>query len=369
MGGYLMDSKETRQDGNVYHFESVDLTARKNGFGFHTACRYSNLPRSRPSAYENLNRLSIAELSYTSPHKSLSFFGGRTFRPLVNRTLFYDGGGFSYQKTGLFKADFFAGWEVPTPYNADFINISQESLAGGMKLKINPTRTFYLGMDALKANQTDNGSVSLHTGKRFGRRITIAGAVVFDFNGERISYFDLTGAFRFRERDVLRLYCGREDPDVDTVNIYENLVLKAHDLYSIGYYAYINQFLQFSLDYGLLLYQDFTGNLISAKCMAFDGYFKVEYRTGNPATALDLSGGYDFSLTRRLSLNANAGYLLYELDREKDDYYACRLGSGITGTLVKKLRLSLEYIFLMNRRYTYDHRMSLKLNYNFFSRL
>ncbi|MBF0431729.1 MAG: hypothetical protein HQK83_10650 [Fibrobacteria bacterium] len=369
LGGYLLESKDASEDKPVYQHESVKLNLAKSGFAFNGAYRYSDLYYIRPSSYQSRNRLAMAELSYTIPQNWLKLSAGRSFVPMVDRALFYDGGMITYKMPRQFSIDAFGGWQVPNIFTEQMFDFDPDRFTTGGKFKYTGIKGVFGHVDFLKQGIDDNGSVGLELGGELPKRITVLSDAVFNFNTQGLSYIDLSSQLQVRKYDQVRVLFSWEDNDIDTTRYYEYLVNAAHMKVLAGYEMFFNRHLSASLDYGLLVYENFVGHLIYSHFHAYDAYIKCKSKFQSATNDFDVSGGYELELFRRLTLHAGTGYLSYELERDskrKDAYY---IESGVEVIVLKTLKILVNYEFLNNTTYNSDQRIFFGCYFNHFKRL
>lgn len=366
LGGYMLDAKDATHDGSFYQMERVNVSALKDGLELRVAYGYSDFYEARPNTYQNSNRLALANVSYAPGLEGLKIKAGRDFMPMVERSLYYDGGAVKYQYQGVVQGELFGGYGVPTVYQSDIADFNSDKALIGGKLNYTPISQVIMHLDGLVNGTSDDGSLGGDIQGRIGDRITLSANSVFRLDSNYFSHAELSLLTRVRKNDQFQLRYGIQEQKIDSTRNYDYFVNKSHQFLLSGYnFAWSNK-ISADLDYGLLIYDDTLGQMVDFKLNLFGCFAKVGQEFSTTTNALDLKLGYSNTYWSRLRIDMVGGYTRYDLDARKTGLEALEFSVQPTLILDHGLQITTSYEYLHNRLYASDNRFYIGVKESFF---
>ncbi len=369
LGGYYIDAQDAPHDGNLYQNDRIQVNALKNGVGLNVAYGYSDLYDKRPNTYATANRLALANLTYDPPVAGLSVKLGRDFQSLHDRSLFYDGGQLKYAYKGLVQAELFGGFGVPTFYEDNIVSFDGDKGIIGGKLTVSPIQSLVIAADGLVYGKQDDGTLGLTVQETPVDWVALTAGTVYRLDSSLISHAEVGALLQVRARDELQVRYTRDESTIDSSRYYDYFINPDHQTFLIGYALRPNGIVRVAADYGMVMYDDEIGYLVSLKASACGFYAGASKEWESITDALDLNVGYSNVFAKRWMLNASYGYSLYDLNGNKLDKsaHSFTLNPGIQ--FRGGLQLGVGYEFLNNNMYKYDNRFFVSLKHSYFKGL
>ena len=356
LGGYVLDAKDANHDGDFYQMERVNLAILKNGVGLHVAYGYSDFYDKRPNTYKNSNRLALANVNYSPIPGRLNVTAGRDFMPMIERSLYYDGGDAKLQYGSSVQAELFGGYGVPSVYQNKIVDFNGDRTLIGGKLTYTPISALQVQFDGLMNGKSDDGSLGGNVRGRIGDRVTLSANSVFRLDSNYFSHVNLTALKGIRKHDELQLRAGMEETKVDSTRIYDYFVNKKHEFLFAGYLLYLNDQISANLDGGVLMYGDTLGETIDFQANLYGFFARIGREFSSVPNALDVRIGYGNVFGRYLRVDASSGYTQYDLDPQKTGLKAMDFTVQPTVMLSHGLEVTASYEYLHNRLYDSDNR-------------
>ncbi len=369
LGGYFLESQDAPQDGDFYQMERLNLGMGKGPVEAKIVYGYSDFYNKRPNTYAQANRLSLATLAYTTPVEGLKVKVGRDFAPMVDRSLYFDGGSAAYEYGGWVKGELFGGYGIPSVYQDDILDMNSETGVVGGKLSY--TQLPYLGiyLDGLVNGYADDGSLGSRVQGYVSENITLTGSGVFQLDSSVISFAEASALISVRDHDLLQFRYGLENDQIDSTRSYAYFFNPEHQFLSAGYTLYINKDLMASLDYGMAFYEEEAAFLMDFQVNAYGFFLGAGKEWATLPEALNLKAGYGTHLPHNLRLELGGGYTLYDLNRTELDLTALNAWVRPAYAIGKGFEVSAAYEFIQNRMYKQDHRYFICIKHVFFKGL
>ena len=355
LGGYVLDAKDANHDGDFYQMERVNLAVLKNGVGLHLAYSYSDFYDKRPNTYKNSNRLALANVNYSPMPGQLNVTAGRDFMPMIERSLYYDGGDAKLQY-GVMQAELFGGYGVPSVYQSDIVDFNSDRGLIGGKITYTPISALQVNFDGLVNGKTDDGSVGGNIRGRVGARVTLSANSVFRLDSNYFAHAQVAALVGIRKHDEFQFRAGMEETKVDSTRNYDYFVNKKHQFLFVGYLLSLNDKISANLDGGVLMYGDTLGETIDFQVNVYDFFARIGRETSTIPNLLDLRLGYGNVFGKYLRVDASGGYTQYDLDQRKTDLKAVDFAVQPTVMLGHGFEVTASYEYLHNRLYDSDNR-------------
>ena len=366
LGGYFLDAKDATHAGDLYQMDRVNVSALKDGLELRVAYGYSDFYEKRPNTYQNSNRLALANVSYATGLAGLKLKAGRDFMPMIERSLYYDGGQAKYQYKDFLQGELFGGYGVPTVYQSDLADFNSDKALIGGKLTYTPISAITLHFDGLVNGHTDDGSLGGAIQGRVNDRITLSANSVFRLDSSYVANAAFTTLVRFRKEDQLRLSTGIQEEKIDSTRNYDYFVNQAHRFFLTGYAFSWSDKLSADLDYGMLVYNDSLGQMIDFKVNLYGFFGLVGKEIGTTANAMDLRGGYGNTYWSRFRIDVAGGYTWYDLDSRNTGLEAFDFSLKPTLLLGMGFEVTMAYEYIHNRLYDRDQRYFIGVKESFF---
>lgn len=350
-----MDAKDVNHDGDFYQMERVNLAVLKNGVGLHVAYGYSDFYDKRPNTYKNSNRLALANVNYSPMPGRLNVTAGRDFMPMIERSLYYDGGDAKVQY-GVMQAELFGGYGVPSVYQSNMVDFSSDRTLIGGKITYTPISALQAQVDGLVNGKTDDGSVGGNIRGRVGDRVTLSANSVFRFDSNYFAHAQIAALVGIRKHDEFQLRAGMEETKVDSTRIYDYFVNKKHQFLFAGYFLSLNDQISANVDGGMLMYDDTLGESINLQANLYGFFARIGREFSSVPNALDLRIGYGNNFGRHFRMDASSGYTQYDLDPQKTGLKAMDFTVQPTVMLRHGFEVTASYEYLHNRLYDSDNR-------------
>ncbi len=366
LGGYVLDAKDATHDGTFYQMDRINVSALKDGLELHVAYGYSDFFEKRPNTYQNTNRLALANVSYAPGLDWLKIKAGRDFMPLIERSLYYDGGEAKLQYKGLVQGELFGGYGVPTVYESDVADFNSDRALIGGKLTYMPMPELLVHFDGLVNGVQDDGSLGGEIQGRLGDRITLSANSVFRLDSNYFAHAEFSALTRIRKHDQFQIRYGIQERKIDSTRNYDYFVNKTHQFLLTGYVFSWNSKVSADVDYGLLMYQDTVGQLVDVKVNLFGFFARVGQEFATTTNAFDLMAGYDNTYWSRFRIEVGGGYTRYDLDPRNTGLEALEFTVKPTLLVGHGFEVTMAYEYLHNRLYDTDNRYFVGLKESIF---
>lgn len=366
LGGYLLDAKDATHDGNFYQMERVNVSALKDGVGLHLAYGYSDFYDKRPNTYQNSNRLALANVNYAPGVDWATIQAGRDFVPMIERSLYYDGGDAKVRYQDKVQAELFGGYGVPTVYQSDLVDFNSDKALIGGKLTYTPMSALLIRLDGLVNGTSDDGSLGGEVQGHVGDRVTLSANSTFELDSNYFKQAGVSAITRIRKNDEFHLRYGYEQQKIDSTRNYDYFVNKDHQYVLAGYSFYWNDKLSAALDYGFLKYDDTVGQMVNVKVNAYGFFARVGKEFSTVTNALDLAAGYDNTYWSCFRIAVGGGFTQYDLDERKTDLKAYSVSVQPTVMLGHGFDVTMAYEYMHNRLYDNDNRYFVGIKESFF---
>jgi hypothetical protein len=366
LGGYVLDAKDVSHDGNVYQMARVNVSALKNNLELRINYGFSDFYEARPNTYQNSNRLGLANLSYTPGISGLKVKAGRDFMPMIERSLYYDGGAASIQYQNYVKVELFGGYGVPTVYQNDIFNFDSEQALVGGKISFTPTSALQIRFDGLVNGKQDDGSLGWDVLARLGERIRLLGNSVYRLDSSYFQHTEFAVQAQIRKNDLVQIRYGMQQQKIDSTRNYDYFVNKAHQYLNAGYVLSLSNKLSADFDYGLLMYDDTIGQAMSIQVNAYGFFVKSGQEFSTVSNAFDLRVGYSNTYWNRLDIQVAGGYTRYDLNARKTGLEAFDFSLQPSVHLGRGFTITASYEYLANPLYENDQRYFIGVKESFF---
>jgi hypothetical protein len=374
LGGYFLDAKDATHDGSIYQMGRINVSALKNGMELKVAYGYSDFYEARPNTYQNSNRLSLANVSYSPGLAGLKIKAGRDFMPLVERSLYYDGGDVKFKYQDLAQGELFGGYGVPTVYQSDIADFDSDKALIGGKLSYTPISNLLVNLDGLVNGYADDGSLGGNIQGRVGDRVTISTHSVFRLDSSYFSRAELSVLTRVRKNDQFQLRYGIQEQKIDSTRNYDYFINKSHHFFLTGYLLSLTEEVNVDLNYGLLFYKDYgqlmyddtLGQMVNFKVNIFGCFARIGQEFSTTTNAFDLKIGYSNTYWSRFRIDMAGGYTRYDLNQRKTGLEALEFSLQPTLMLGRGFQITTSYEYLHNRLYESDQRFFIGVKESFF---
>ncbi len=360
-GRYYLEEPEGTYGRSFFQSGKAYLSISKAHYGVIGSYYYSDIPDWRPVSYKQYSRLSLAHAYYSAPSGSWEATVGRSFLPVINGSMYYDGGSFTLRKGYKFKAELFGGWQAPSDFDNDLMSFKAQSQFGGLKLRSTPNEALGFMADAIFSE--DDNRAGLQAQADYRQKTGIDANVVYSSqNG--LSHSQAGTYYQFRVKDILRAQWSWDATKLDSSRSYEYFIQSSHQLISAGYYLSLHKWVQAAVDGGIYIFDDGSGQMVEGQLFILDGVAKVrkEWRTETNVWQSTIS--YGLRPWGPLVINVLASYWQYDSPVSSSED-AVHLGSSIEYEMIRGLEIRIDNEFVHNHLYSKDYRFYVSLKYRF----
>jgi hypothetical protein len=284
--------------------------------------------------------------------------------PLIERSLYYDGGAASIQFKKWAQAELFGGYGVPTVYQDEIFDFSSNKALIGGKLSITPATGLKIRFDGLVNGKQDDGSLGWDVQANLGERILVSGNSVLD--SSYFQYTEFAVQARTRKNDLAQIRYGMKQQRIDSTRTYDYHINKAHQFVFADYVLSLSNKLSADFDYGLLMYEDTLGHSMSLQLNAYGFFAKAGQEFATASNALDLRVGYGNTYWSRLGIEVGGGYTRYDLSHRKTGLEAFDFSIQPSLFLGRGFELTMAYEYISNVLYSHDQRYFIGVKESFF---